>query len=205
MTTYNLESSMTDQENFNDMISRDAAGMLETLPFNKRWEDDAWLIDPDQYAEIAFEIFQIIAIAADEYEEGGVHYIIVDDMEEAKALFMSVFPQAVRDWQKENMVDHLQEEMSVDAGQGYIGIIEILPGGQKDGLDYGPVVIDIVGLEPDGNAIAYRISDDATDQDWQLGGIEDAVEEALSQRETLKWLEEELREDQWLEEMAALV
>lgn len=192
-TTFNLESSVADRFKFDEMVLRDAEGMLETLPFSTSQEDDAWLVDPDQYAEIAFDNFQIVAVSKDDYEEGYGYSIIVDDMAAAKAHYMDVFPQAVRDWQKEEMIGYLEEEMDTEE-KGYVDAIEVVPGGQKDGLDYGPVVIDIVTLETDGALIAYRQSDDGQDGDWTIGGIEDAVNEALGVREQLVGLAEELEE-----------
>ncbi len=184
MATFNLESSMADRVNFDDMIRRDAEGMLATLTFYSGREDDAWHQDPDQYVKVAWESFEIQV----EHD-----FIIVDDMAEAKARYEAVFPQAVRDWQKLQMVDHLEEEMSTEE-KGYVTAIEISPGGHQDGLDYGPVVIDIVTLEADGAVIAYRQSDDGQDGDWQLGGIEDAVDEVLGVREQLAATEEEIAE-----------
>jgi hypothetical protein len=110
---------------------------------------------------------------------------VVDDMAEAKARYEAVFPSAVRDWQKAQMVDRLQEAMSTEE-KGFVTSIRVVPGGE--------VVIDIVSLEMDGAVIAYRQSDDGQDGDWQLGGIEDAVEEALGVREQLTGLKEELAE-----------
>ena len=113
------------------------------------------------------------------------------DMDEAEDRYLEVFPQAVRDWQKAQMVDHLQEEMSGAAGTGCTDMIVVFPGGKQDGLAFNPVVINIVGLEPDGDQVAYRPSDDGHDGDWQIGSIEEAVEEALALREQLKATEAE--------------
>lgn len=192
MRRFNLTDSMSDRQNFDEMIVRDAEGMLTASPFNDPFnEDDAWLVDPEHTAQVAFETFESVA---DTIESGEEAVTLVDDMAEAKARYAEVFPSAVRDWQKEKMVDHLQEEMSADEGNGYVGSVIVSPGGQKDSLAYNPVVIDIVGLEADGLAVAYRQSDDGQDGGWKLGGIEDAVEEALALREQLVSTEKEVAE-----------
>lgn len=191
MRIFRLESSMSDRYDFDNMIRTGAAAMLLTLPFNEQREDDAWIQDPAQLAEVAFDNFEIVTVTIESGEEASV---IVDDMAEAKARYVSVFPQAVRGWQKETMVDHLQDQIS-ENGQGHATSINIVLGGQKDGLDYGPVVIEAVSLDSDGNQIAYRQSDDGSDGDWQIGSIEDAVEEALGVREQLAATEAELAEE----------
>jgi hypothetical protein len=197
MRTFNLGSSMSDRENFDDMVRYGAALMLSSLPFNEGQEDDAWLQDPNQYAKVAFENFKIVAVAVESGEEAPV---IVDDIEEAKARYAAVFPQAVRSWQKETMIDHLTEEVPES---GHRVSINITLGGQKDGFNYGPVTIDIVILDTGGDQIAYRQSDDGSDGDWKIGGIEDAVEEALGVREQLATLEAELAEDRKQAEILA--
>ncbi len=190
-TNYNLTSSMSDRYDFDEMISQAAEGMLQTLPFNEGREDDAWQQEPELYAQAAFENFESVAATIESGEEA---VILVDDMDEAKARYMEVFPQAVRNWQKEMMVDYLAEKMSGDEGKGYTDFIIVSPGGYEDGLAYNPVTIDIVGLEADGDQVAYRQSDDGQDGDWEIGGIEDAVEEALSLREQLVSTEKEIEE-----------
>ena len=60
----------------------------------------------------------------------------------------------------------------------YHTVIEVIPGGKQDGLDYGPVVVEIVVLDGDGDTIAYRLSTDSQDDDWAVGQIEDAIEVA---------------------------
>lgn len=190
MTYFNLTSSTSDRENFDQMIREDAEGMLLTLPFREAWQQD-----PDQYVEISWDNFMIVAAGKEDVESGEIEgaSIVVDDFAEAQARYLATFPQAVREWQKEQMIDHLQEEMGNEE-KGYVTIIEISPGGEKDGLGYGSVVIDIVSLETDGTQIAYRQSDDGQDGEWQIGGIEDAVEEALGVREQLAATEEEIAE-----------
>ena len=68
---------------------------------------------------------------------------------------------------------------------GHLSAIEVVPGGQKDGLDYGPIVVEIVVLDSDGDTIAFRLSSDAQDDDWSIGKIEDAVECAIEYRRVL--------------------
>lgn len=70
--------------------------------------------------------------------------------------------------------------------KGHVTAIEVFPGGTKDGLDFGPMVVEIVVLDRDGNTVAYRMSTDSHDDDWQIGGIEDAVDEAIGYKEQAK-------------------
>lgn len=189
MDTFNLENS-SDRGKFEDMIKLDAEEMLKTLPFNEGCESDAWQQDPEKYAQVAFENFQIVSATVESGEEAT---LIIDDMAKAQGLYAEIFPQAVRDWQKEMKVDHLEEEMST-LEKGYVTGIEIFPGGRQDGLAYGAVVIDIVTLEADGDQIAYRQSDDGEDQPWKIGDIVDAVDEALGVREQIIATEKDMAE-----------
>ena len=76
---------------------------------------------------------------------------------------------------KEKMIATLEQEL-YQKTTGDKSAIEITPGGQQNGLDYGPSLIELVVLDNDGKTVAYRYSDDAYDADWQLGSIEDAVD-----------------------------
>lgn len=84
---YNLSSSITDRTNFDEVQRQYAIAMIENVK-----EADALKYDPEEYAEIGWEAFEI------DMEIGSVE---VDDVEEAKARFLSVFAEAVRDWQRE--------------------------------------------------------------------------------------------------------
>lgn len=87
--------------------------------------------------------------------------------------------------QRDCMVDSLNNELCLMT-KGYTTAIEVYPGGRKDGLDYGPVLVEIVVLDNDGATIAYRMSTDAQDDDWQIGTPEDAVAECLNYREQME-------------------
>jgi len=69
----------------------------------------------------------------------------------------------------------------------------VVPGGSRDGLDYGPALIEIVVLDHDGATIAYRYSDDSLDDSWGIGTPADAVKawadavEALEAAEALEY------------------
>lgn len=78
---YNLSTSMSDRINFDEMVERAAAAMLQTLD-----TETAMIQDPQQYAEMTWdEWFDV----ADQ----------VDDVKEARARYISAFAEAVRSWQ----------------------------------------------------------------------------------------------------------
>jgi len=79
---------------------------------------------------------------------------------------------------KEQMIEQLKEEL-YGKTTGERTAITVRPGGQQNGLDYGPVLIEVVVLDTDGKTVAFRYSDDVYDGDWGIGTIEDAVEAAL--------------------------
>lgn len=79
---------------------------------------------------------------------------------------------------KEQMIEQLEDEL-YGKTTGERTAITVRLGGQQDGLDYGPVLIEVVVLNTDGQTVAFRYSDDAYDGDWDIGTIEDAVEAAL--------------------------
>jgi hypothetical protein len=79
---------------------------------------------------------------------------------------------------KEQMIDTVEQEL-YGKSAGYTSGITVAPGGSKDGLDYGPNVVEIVVLDHDGRTVAYRFSTDSQDTDWELGVIEDAVDLAI--------------------------
>lgn len=88
MTTYNLESSMFDRVNFDQVQREYIIAMLENLP-----EKLALTENPEEFAELGWEAFEI------DLENEAV---IVDDLEEAKARFFKVAIETVKDWQNEN-------------------------------------------------------------------------------------------------------
>jgi len=44
-------------------------------------------------------------------------------------------------------------------------------------------LVEIVVLDTDGSTIAYRVSTDSHDDDWQLGHTEDAIDAMIDYRE----------------------
>lgn len=85
--------------------------------------------------------------------------------------------------QADRITDNLNDEL-YNQETGYTTAIEVFPAGQKDGLDYGPVLVEIVHLSETnyGPTVAYRLSTDSMDNDWEIGMTEDAVMEALQYR-----------------------
>lgn len=84
--------------------------------------------------------------------------------------------------EKTTLDDDLRDEIYGKVA-GYQASLIVVPGGQQDGLYYGPVLVEVVVLDTDGATIAYRLSTDAQDDDWQLGSTEDAVETLMNYRE----------------------
>jgi len=164
MKKYHLESSMSDRINFDEMAARAAIAMLQALDTETALEQDA-----QQYAEFSW----------DEWFDVEDH---VDDIEEAKARYIPAFSQAIKAWQRQKHLDNLDDELH-EIETGYKTALTVFPGGQKDGLDYGPVLVEIVVLDTDGSTIAYRVSTDSHDDDWQLGHTEDAIDAMIDYRE----------------------
>lgn len=105
---------------------------------------------------------------------------------------------------KAQMVEDLEQECYLKE-KGHVTVIEVYPGGTQDGLEYGPVLVEVVVLDTDGHTIACRTSTDAQDEDWQIGCIEDAVEEALAYHEQAEdtkqdLTEEQIRLEEWAQE-----
>jgi len=96
--------------------------------------------------------------------------IYVDDVAEAQARFRLEFEAAIVG----QVRDRLERELYQTDG-GYATTLIIRPGGQQNGLEFGPAVIELKALDDDGNAVAYRYADDNRDEDWQVGTVEDAV------------------------------
>ena len=105
---FNLSSSMADRANFDEVQRVYAIAMLQALS-----EKEALEQDPDAYAEIEWEAFEI------NLEVGSVE---VDDLDEAKARFFSVFTETVRDWQRERrqgIKDQAEYVAATNAAIGY--------------------------------------------------------------------------------------
>jgi hypothetical protein len=92
---------------------------------------------------------------------------------------------------REKRIDQLNDELYLKT-TGHLTGLTIAPGGQNDGLDFGPNLIEIVVLDHDGDTIAYRYSDDSINADWQLGSTEDAVDALIEHREMLDRAEYEI-------------
>ena len=90
---------------------------------------------------------------------------------------------------REKMIEQLEQELYLKE-TGYRTSIEVRPGGQQNGITYGPILIEIVVLDHDGQTIAYRYSSDSHDDDWEIGTIEDAVDLAIETDEQIKDSEE---------------
>ena len=103
---------------------------------------------------------------------------------------------------KEKMMEDVEQELYLKE-KGHVSAIEVFPGGQKDGLDYGPVVVEIVVLDYDGDTIAYRVSTDSHDDEWQIGVIEEAVDEAIGYYEQARDTAELIQEE-WEDQQARL-
>ena len=69
-------------------------------------------------------------------------------------------------------MEKLEDEL-YQKNVGYTTALEITPGGNRNGLDYGPKVCEIVRL--DEHDLAYRYSDDSINCRWALGTAEDVV------------------------------
>jgi len=91
---------------------------------------------------------------------------------------------------RQQQIDTLTEEL-YDRPPGYRTVLEIVPGGQQGGLDYGPLVVEIVVLDTSGSSVAYQISSDQEDSGWQLGDTADAVDALIDRRETIAEQENE--------------
>lgn len=162
--TYNLSSSQADRINFDETCRRYAIAMLEALT-----EEEALRQSAYAYAQFCMEHF--------------LQDVETDDVEEAEARFLDAAMQAIGDWQRDRMMDNLNDEL-YNQETGYTTAIEVFPAGQKNGLDYGPVLVEIVHLcETNyGPTVAYRLSTDSMDNEWEIGMTEDAVMEALQYR-----------------------
>lgn len=107
---------------------------------------------------------------------------------------------------KQKMIEDLEQELYLKE-KGHLSAIEVFPGGSKDGLDYGPVLVEIVVLDNDGDTIAYRVSTDSQDDEWEIGHIEEAVDEAIEYREAMEDVgrhqaEEEAAQQAWAQAVA---
>lgn len=167
MEKYCLKSSKSDRVNFDEIAERAAIAMLQSLDTETALEQDL-----QEYAESSWEEWFNV-------ED------VVDDVDEAEDRYLSAFVSAAKDWQRQERLDNLDDELYTQE-TGYKTALTIFPGGQKDGLDYGPVLVEIVVLDTDGDTIAYRISTDSHDDDWRLGNTEDPVDALIDYREQAK-------------------
>jgi hypothetical protein len=170
---YHLKTSQSDRANFDDMAERAATAMLQAITVKEALDQD-----PQTYAEFSW----------DNWFDVADH---VDDLDEAKGRYISNFSQAVTDWQREKRIDQLDDELYLKT-VGHLTSLTVAPGGQNDGLDFGPNLVEIVVLDHDGDTIAYRYSDDSINEIWQLGSTEDAVDALIEHREMLDRAEYEI-------------
>ena len=158
---YNLSSSQADRVRFDEMVARVAQDAFVSIGL-----DDANQINPPELAQ----------------EHWSTSDVRTDDFVEAQARFVDAFVKAWHDHLRDAWAGDLGEELYCKVA-GYTTCIEVFPGGQQDGLDYGPVVVDIVVLDNDGDTIAYRLNTDAQNNAWAIGKIEDAADCAIAFRE----------------------
>lgn len=59
---------------------------------------------------------------------------------------------------------------------GHTTFVQVEPGGTLNGLGYGASGFDVVVLDDDGDAIAYRYTDDSIDTEWKIGDIGDVAD-----------------------------
>ena len=164
---------MTDRINFDEVQRQYAIAMLQALN-----EKEALEQDPNAYAQIGWESFEI------DMEVGSVE---VDDVEEAKARFLSVFTETVRDWQRERMIDNFTD---VNRETGEKLILTATEGHTEgdNGLWVEVVVLD--SLTSINSEIAFRACNDVQDENWQIGTIESAIDKVFELRENAKAAEE---------------
>ncbi len=94
---FNLDSSQSDRAKFDEIQEQYAEAMISALDVGLALEQT-----PSEYAEIGWESFEI------DLEVGAVQ---VDNLEEAKARFLTVFSATVSEWQDEK-VDAIKAELS---------------------------------------------------------------------------------------------
>lgn len=175
-TKYDLTGSQTDRINFDETQRQYAIGMIQAVT-----EKEALEYDPDGYAQIGWESFEI------DMEVGSVE---VDDIEEAKARFLSVFAETVRDWQHERMIDNFTD---VNRETGETLNLTAVPGQEYQGNWDNGLWVEVVVLDSrtsTNSAIAFRGCNDAQDEDWQIGTIESAVDKVFELRQNAKANEE---------------
>lgn len=161
---YNLEGSMSDRMNFDEVQRQYGVAMLEALS-----EEEALGQDPEEYAGIGWEAFMI------DLEVGAVE---VDDLDEAKARFFAAFQEVVVEWQRERMIDNFND---ADYPQGECLTLVAVPAEEHEGNWDNGRWVEIVVL--DEASVAFRAGDDAHDDDWVLGDIDGAVDTVFEIRE----------------------
>ena len=153
---YNLTSSMSDRINYDEMVQHYARACCGALS-----DDEVLDLDPDQYAQDTYQLDQDAGTSAE-----------TDDPTEARCRFLAEFTAAVRDIQDETRLQ-LLDNWQATATYGSTTGFSIKPDGQKDGLPFGPVLLQCVSL--DAYTIAFRVTTDTEDQDWTIGSTEDAA------------------------------
>ena len=78
--------------------------------------------------------------------------------------------------QYEQMIERLEDEINTK-DTGFVTFVTVVPGGTQNGLDYGPVGVEVVVLDAD--TVAYRGCSDSQDTEWQVGQAEDVIDLAL--------------------------
>lgn len=164
---YHLSSSQSERIRFDEMCDRGAVATLQAITV-----EEALAQDPQQYAELSWDNWHDV-----ENE--------VDDLVEAKSRYLEAFAQAVKTWQEEKRVELLQDEL-YGKSTGYVTTLTVVPGGQKDGLNFGPINVEIVVLDSDGDTLAYRVSTDTFDDEWQFGDPASAVDRFIEYQEMVE-------------------
>lgn len=175
MRKYNLEGSMSDRMNFDDVQRQYAFAMLQALH-----EEEALVQDPMEFAGIGWEAFLI------DMEVGAVE---VEDLEEAQARFFCAFQAAVIEWQRERMIDLFND---VYHSQGETLTLVAVPAEEYGGNWDNGRWIEIVVL--DETSISFRECSNAHDGDWVLSDIDAAVDTVFEVREAVVTQNEEHQE-----------
>lgn len=170
-TKYDLTGSQTDRINFDEAQRQYVIALMDTFP-------DALT---EAVAELGWGNFEI------DMEVGSVE---VDDVEEAKARFMSVATETVRDWQQERMIDNFTD---VNRETGEKITLTAIPGQEYQGNWDNGLWVEVVVLDSRTSAnstIAFKGCNDSQDEDWQIGTIESAIEKVFELRDNAKADEE---------------
>lgn len=164
MNSYNVD--------FDETMRRYAEKILQALG-----EPEALEVDPEEYAEVGWESFEI------DIEVGSVE---VDDLDEAKARFMSVFSASVTDWQRQRMIDNFTD---VNRETGENIILTAIPEQEYQGNWDNGQWVEVVVLDSKtsvNSQVAFRACSDAQDEYWYIGTIESAVDKVFELRENAR-------------------